>query len=253
MQEFLDALYARYNRPEHAEHDPVSFLYDYDDPRDREIAALVAASLAYGRLAQIMDSVADALGRLGEHPAEFLAGSPPQTLRRASRWFVHRFAHADRFWRLLWGVKDVLAAHGTLQGCFLAHDDPEAETVLAGLTGLAHELAAGGNGPSHLVADPAAGSACKRWHLFLRWMVRNDAVDPGGWGCVSPARLVMPLDTHTWRVCRSLDLVERGTCDMKAALEATDSFRRFSPEDPVKYDFALMHASEEGELPEAPA
>lgn len=245
----LERLYARYNHRDYAETDPVSFLYRYPDPPDREVAGLVAALLAYGQLAQIMNSVEDALGRLGRHPHRFLLETPPQGLRRAARGFTHRVVNADRFWRLLWGLKDVLTEHGSLQACFLSHDEPDRPTVLPGLTGFAHELARGGRGPAHLIADPAKGSACKRWNLFLRWMVRRNEVDPGGWEGVSPARLIMPLDTHTWRVCRRMGLTERGTCDMKAALEVTRAFRRMAPEDPVKYDFALMHASEADDLP----
>ncbi|MHC4787742.1 MAG: DUF2400 family protein, partial [Planctomycetota bacterium] len=143
----------------------------------------------------------------------------------------------------LWAMKDVLAAYGSLEACLLAHDDPAAPTVLPALCGLASALRRGGHAPSHLVADPASGSACKRWNLYLRWMVRSDEVDPGGWRAFAPARLIVPLDTHTWRLCRRLGLTRRRTCNMKAALEVTDAFRRFSPEDPVRYDFALMHAS----------
>jgi uncharacterized protein (TIGR02757 family) len=79
--------------------------------------------------------------------------------------------------------------------------------------------------------------------LFLRWMVRSDEVDPGGWSAVEPSRLIVPLDVHMGRVCRALGFIRRKTTDLPAALEATEGFRAVSPDDPVRYDFALMHAS----------
>jgi uncharacterized protein (TIGR02757 family) len=248
LERLAERAYARFNRREHALGDPVSFTYGYDDPRDAEVAGLVAALLAFGRLAQIMRSVGDALGRLGPSPCRFILDTPPDGLRAACEGFVHRTVDAGRLACLLHGIRDALEAHGSLQACFLSHDQPGAGDILPGLTGLAAELARGGTGAGHLIADPLRGSPCKRWNLFLRWMVRSDEVDPGLWRGVSPARLIIPLDAHMWRVCTGLGLTRRATCTMRAALEVTDAFRAVRPEDPVRYDFCLMHASVAGEL-----
>ena len=243
LKPLLDLLRRRYNTARHAATDPVSFVRALADTEQREVVGLVAAFLAYGSLVQIMRSVRDALERLGPTPRAFILDSPPQALRDACGGFVHRVVNGDRLWRLLWAVKDVLLRHGSLRACFLHHDRPAEPTVLPGLMGLAGELREAGQAPAHLVADPCRGSACKRWHLFLRLMVRRDAIDPGGWDEVSPSRLVVPLDAHTWRLWRELGLTQRRTCSQAAALEISDRLRRIAPEDPVKYDFALMHAS----------
>ncbi len=239
----LEEIHRTFNRRSRAMSDPVSLLYRYDEQADREVAGLVAASLAYGTLKQIMRSVADALGRLDPHPAEFIRQAPPQFLRQTAEGFVHRVANADRFWRLLWAIKDVLEKHGSIQACFLSYDDPDVPTVLPGLQGMAGEMLRRGFGPAHLLADPCKRSACKRWHLYLRWMVRSDDVDPGGWSRVSPSRLLVPLDTHTWRLWSGMGFTDRRTCGLGAVLEITEALRRLRPEDPVRYDFALMHAS----------
>jgi uncharacterized protein (TIGR02757 family) len=83
------------------------------------------------------------------------------------------------------------------------------------------------------------GSACKRLHLFLRWMARKDEVDPGVWSGLDPARLMIPLDTHMFRIARTLELTRRKQADMRAALEITEAFRTICPEDPARYDFSL--------------
>ena len=87
--------------------------------------------------------------------------------------------------------------------------------------------------------DPAAGSACKRWNLFLRWMVRHDRLDFGLWRGIPTRRLVIPTDTHVHRIARRLGLTRRAAADWKAARQITDALARFDPEDPVRFDYAL--------------
>ncbi len=247
-RERLDSLYARYNRPECVGLDPVQFLHECPDAAEREVVGLIAALLAYGRVEQIIRSVGDALGRLDGRPREFLLSGTPAQVRRACRGFRHRVTSEDDFARLLLAVRHVLRKHGSIEACFAHSDDPAAPTVLPGLSGLAGELEGHSGSAGHLTAHPERGSACKRWNLYLRWLVRSDNVDPGGWTAVSPARLIIPLDAHMWRICSGLGMTRRRTPNMRAALEITAAFRRINPEDPVRYDFALMHASREGRL-----
>ena len=92
-----------------------------------------------------------------------------------------------------------------------------------------------------LLSAASAGSGCKRLNLFLRWMVRRDALDLGVWTRVSPAKLIVPLDTHVIRVGRCLRLTRYTSPGWRMARDITASLRRLDPEDPVKYDFALCH------------
>ena len=244
----LDRLYCQYNCPECAERDPVRFARACQDPAEREVVGLLAAVLAYGRLEQVLRSVEDILQRLDGAPRRFVLSHKAHQVRAACEGFRHRFADAGALSALLCAVGEAVRAHGSLHACFLLHDKPSSDTVLPGLTGLARELGCAGGAAGHLLPDPARGSACKRLNLYLRWMVRQDAVDPGGWKGAAASRLIVPLDAHVWRVCRQLGLTRRGSCDMRAALEVTESFRRLCPEDPVRYDFALMHASRDKRL-----
>ena len=76
--------------------------------------------------------------------------------------------------------------------------------------------------------------------MYLRWMVRNDAVDFGIWQNISPALLSCPLDVHSGRVARSLGLLKRKQNDWRAVEELNISLRKMDPNDPIKYDFALF-------------
>lgn len=91
-------------------------------------------------------------------------------------------------------------------------------------------------------------SPYKRFHMFLRWMVRDDHLDLGLWRSVDKKDLLMPLDTHTFKVGQKLGLIERKVYDFKAVLELTEALKKFDKFDPVKYDFALYRLGQEGIL-----
>ena len=239
-KEKLESLYAFYNSRKWVHPDPLEFLYDYRDPKDREVAGLIASSLAYGRVAQILRSVSVVLEKMGPSPRGFLVSSTPSSLRRVFLDFKYRFTTGEELALMLMGAKSVINRFGSLYECFLSGFKDDDETVLTGLSYLVNELRTNSNGRSNsLLPFPEKGSACKRWNLFLRWMVRKDQVDPGGWERISPARLIIPLDTHMHRICLSLKLTGRKNADMRTAIEITSAFGKIVPEDPVRYDFAL--------------
>ncbi|MBF8261233.1 MAG: hypothetical protein HW376_762 [candidate division NC10 bacterium] len=68
---------------------------------------------------------------------------------------------------------------------------------------------------------------------------REDGIDFGIWTEVSPAKLILPLDTHVARIVRRLGLTKRNQANWRMATEVTKRLRAFDPDDPVKYDFAL--------------
>ena len=122
------------------------------------------------------------------------------------------------------------------------------DTILPALTTFTTELTTCANDKlGHLVPCPTNGSACKRLNLFLRWMVRHDQVDPGGWEDVPASKLIVPVDIHMHRVCLSLGLTRRKQADMRTALEITEAFREIATEDPVRYDFVLTRRAIRGE------
>jgi len=234
----LEELYQRYNRREFVHPDPLEFLYGWDDPLEREVVGLVASCLAYGRVAQILRSVAGALERMGPSPRRFVLESPREALDAAFAGFRHRFTTGEELSALLFGAGRLLARHGSLGACLASWFDGD---FLAAQTGFVGELldAAGLTRPCYLLPSPEDGSACKRLNLYLRWMVRCDEVDPGGWGGVPASALIVPMDTHMHRISLALGLSSRRSADLSCALETTAAFREVAPNDPVMYDFAL--------------
>lgn len=245
LKETLESLYVRYNRRECIEPDPLAFVWRYDNPRDREVAGLIAALLAYGRVRQIHKSITAVLEALGPHPYEAVRGFGHQTGRRL-RPFRHRFNTGDDIVELLTIVGGWLRACGSIEAIFCEGMGADDATVPEGLR---HFYARFWRDyRRRFRKEPAAGmkfllsraeSSAKRMHLFLRWMVRRDAVDPGVWRGVRPQQLLVPVDTHILRLTRILGFHDAKTATLKTVRQITAGFAAVSPEDPVKYDFAL--------------
>jgi uncharacterized protein (TIGR02757 family) len=237
----LDDLYARFTTRQRAARDPVSVLYRYDNPADREVAAVIASSLAYGRVEQILRSVDEALGRLGNGPAATLHSLSRRALFDRFADFRHRVTSGVKLAALLEGVAAMQAEHCSLEACFAAGRQARDVSILDPCARFVRALDPRRH-CEHLLADPAGGSACKRLHLMLRWLVRRDAVDPGGWRCIEPAELLVPVDTHVLQRAQALGITRRTQPTRDAAKEITAAFRAIAPGDPVRYDFAIAHA-----------
>jgi uncharacterized protein (TIGR02757 family) len=244
----LEGLYQRYARPAFIPPDPLQFVHLYADPLDREVVGLIASCLAYGNVRQILRSVRSVLGQMGPSPAAFVRRTDAKGLEGTFADFKHRFTTGAELSALLTHVRTVLATYGSLAECFLHGRRRESSAQVQSATSFVSSLA-GGTDPRRwsLLSSPAHGSACKRLHLFLRWMVRCDSVDPGGWP-LSAKSLTVPLDTHMHRVALALGLTSRKQADRRAAEEVTEAFRRIAPEDPVRYDFALTRPGIRGEV-----
>ncbi len=245
----LELLYQEYNRRKFVHPDPLEFLYDYPEKRHREVAGLVASSLAYGRVNQILKSVQQVLNELGEAPADFIASGSKRDFQELFAGFKHRFTTGRDMADLLEGVRVVMLESGSLESCFLEFFSRGHEDVIQALNDFVNCIRHAGRIESaFLLPSPDKGSACKRLFLLLRWMVRADEVDPGGWDGLPASALVVPLDTHMYQIARQMGFTRRKQANLKAAMEITEHFRQINPEDPVKYDFVLTRFGIRAEL-----
>jgi uncharacterized protein (TIGR02757 family) len=233
---WLGKLYRKYNRRVYIHPDPLEFVLNYDDQSDREIVALIASSLAYGRVEQILRSVSSVLDVM-DRPSEFIADA--DSFRRRFGSFKHRFTTGDELVSFLLGIRGAIDKYGSLKDCFVAGYSPDDRDIFPALCSFVDSIRGQDDNCSSLLPSPQRGSACKRLNLFLKWMVRQDNVDPGGWSGVDKSKLIIPLDTHMYRIGVALGMTERKSADLKTAREITDGFKVIEPSDPTKYDFAL--------------
>jgi uncharacterized protein (TIGR02757 family) len=250
LKERLDALYTSFNCTDSAT-DPIQIVRRYPDPADREVVAFCAAALAFGRVASVLQSIERLVAVLGPSPAAFVRAFDPKRDGRAIKPLIHRWTRGDDLIALLIILRRMLDG-GSVEAFFAEGYRRDATDVSDAIESfstraLAIDLreAYAGRAPRPGVAyffpRPSGGSACKRLNLFLRWMVRSDAVDFGVWSRVLPSKLIVPLDTHVIRVGRCLKLTRYTSPGWKMAADITLSLRALDPGDPVKYDFSLCH------------
>jgi uncharacterized protein (TIGR02757 family) len=274
LKPVLDRLYAEFNYPDSAA-DPIQIVRRYARPDDREVVGFIAASLAFGRVSSVLQSIERVLAVTGSHPAAYVRRFDPARDTAAFAHVVHRWTRGADIAALVWVIRQMLDRSGSIEGYFAEKYDPAAGDVESALDSFSARALAldmdavygrrrnaraapveerrakrgsasprpadGRRGVCYFFPRPTLGSACKRLNLFLRWMVRHDALDLGVWSRIPAAKLVVPLDTHVIRVGRCLRLTRYTSPGWRMARDITASLRLLDPEDPVKYDYALCH------------
>ncbi len=252
LRDRLEALRARYDTGTALALDPIAIPLRFADPADREVAAWLAASLAYGRVAPMLRAIDAALAPLGPRPARWLRAQDENAISatlgkalKAWRWRFHTGADVLH-WLLTWKRLD---GEGGLESHFLPVGDEPSDAALSRLMQRLRVELPPTYGLRFSLPDPAEGSACKRFRMFLRWMARDGWPDLGLWTRYPTSALVIPVDTHVARIARFVRLSTRATPDGRMAAEITAALRRCDPEDPLKYDFALSHLGILGDCP----
>ena len=248
LKEWLDEWALRYEQPDFIPFDPIAMPHRYARREDIEAVGLMTALIAWGRRSSILQSADAMFAELGDSPVAFLVDASLEDMRELT--WAHRTFLPEDGWRFMQALQSWYRRQPSLESAF-THRAGESDLGPA-IDRFRHAFA--GNWidtrtAKHL-ASPAQGSAAKRLHLFLRWMVRPAlrGVDFGLWGSLSPSLLSCPLDVHTGNVARDLGLIHRKANDRKTVIELDAALRAMDAEDPVKYDFALFGLGESGWL-----
>jgi uncharacterized protein (TIGR02757 family) len=254
IKTILDRLSAS-RSPAQLAHDPLSFCHRYSEPADREVAAVIAAAFAYGAVGIILRTLDAIFAELGPSPRSFIECFEPKDGLRTFSRFKHRFNDGRDLCALIWSIRMMIEQSGSVEAFFLRSHDRGALDVTDSLNSYSSAIRAldfrpifrqpGFPADSYfpfLFPAPATGSACKRLCMFLRWVVRPaDGIDLGLWQDITPAQLIIPVDTHVQRISRYLGFTTRTSADWRMAREITAALRKLDPSDPVKYDFSLAH------------
>jgi uncharacterized protein (TIGR02757 family) len=234
----LEFWYKKVCTPDFIAADPVQFPRRYTKREDIEIAAFLAATIAWGRRDMIIRSAEKMFALMGPSPYAFVMSGEYKKLKRAN---IHRTFFEDDLKYYCRGLKRCYGIYGNLENLFIALRFD----VWEGFYVFREEMAKANRGLySRHIADPGVdnqnGSACKKLNLALRWLVRDGPVDLRLWKMIYPPALYIPLDVHVARTARKLGLLQRKSNDKKAVIELTEKLRMFDGFDPVKYDFALF-------------
>ncbi|HET9571710.1 MAG TPA: TIGR02757 family protein [Bacteroidales bacterium] len=238
LKGFLDEWVFKMNVPAYIETDPVQFPLQFTALQDREVVAFLTATITWGNRKMILQSANKMLTKMGSSPYDFVMSEGYTKLQGSN---IHRTFFEKDLAYLCKGLRACYLEFGGLEAVFARKS-----TLWEGIDHFRNALAAA-NGDifSKHVSNPNTHSACKRLHLALRWLVRNDGiVDLGDWTSISPSELYIPLDVHVGRVSRKLGLLSRIQNDRRAVEALTELLRGFNPLDPVIYDFALFGIGE---------
>lgn len=242
LKHLLDQKASQYNKPSFISSDPISIPHQFTRKEDIEISGFLTAIISWGRREMIIKSANRLMGLMDRSPYDFILHANKSKLQKLDS-FVYRTFNPDDLLFLITALKNIYQNEGGLEQ-LATTGFKESNEIKEAIIGMRNGLLKTPHlkrSEKHL-ANPESGSAAKRINMFLRWMVRQDdnGVDFGLWKNISPNKLMCPLDVHSGRVARSLGLLNRSQNDWKAVEELTANLRKISPNDPVKYDFALF-------------
>lgn len=221
-----------YERPDFVDSDPVRFPHRYRDRHDIETSAFISAWMAYGSrkvFLGVLEGLHTMMDRAGG-PYRFIVSGAWKEAGSEDICCLYRFYKWADFRALCARLASLYSRMESLEELFVP-GQPLENGVLA----LCREFD-GVNG----IPVPGSTSANKRLYMFLRWMVRKGSpVDFGIWTRVTPAQLLVPVDTHVYATARALGLTSRSSADLRTSVEITGQMAKIWPDDPARGDFAL--------------
>jgi len=240
LQDLLETKYIQYNKLEFIETDPVQIPHLFTKKQDIEIAGFLAATLAWGQRTTILKSAKKLIEWMDDSPHDFVLNFEASDLK-IFRQFVHRTFNGEDCIYFLKALKNIYQNYRSLEFAFFNDSSLQIPLSVSNFKKIFFALPHQNRTEKH-IADPLKNSAAKRINMFLRWMVRKDefGVDFGIWDQIAPAQLFCPLDVHSGNVARKLGLLKRSQNDWKAVEELTNELRKFDPNDPVRFDYALF-------------
>ncbi len=243
IKDLLDEKHLKYNNRSFIENDPISIPHLFTKKEDIEIAAFLAATIAWGNRKSIITNANKLMQWMDHAPHDFILNHSKKELKPFEK-FVHRTFNGTDCIFFLSSLKNIYTNHKDLEAVFknvIEKDDLNLKHNIVSFRNLFLETKHFSRSEKH-ISDPSKKSSAKRLCMFLRWMVRDDkkGVDFGIWKSISPKDLCLPLDVHTGNVSRTLGLLKRTQNDWQAVEEITEVLRQLDPNDPIKYDFSLF-------------
>src|SRR5260370_7799536 len=117
LRERLDAMVATFDISTIAP-DPLQLVLRYDDPRDQEVAGVLAAAFAYGRADIVVANVGGVLDRMQPSPFAYVSKFNRARAMRDFAGFAHRFHKTPELVALLGRIAAGIKKFGSLGDLF---------------------------------------------------------------------------------------------------------------------------------------
>ena len=243
----LDKLVEKYETIDFIKDDPIQFCHRYNQKEEIELAGFIASLFAYGNRKIFIKKLDEIFAKAEGDLLGFIKNGDFSSLKGVEYRFskendiIPIFEILSKLYNDSRGLEE-LFEYGWIQPpphpSPLEREQFFLQTVVDYFYSNAPKTV--GQGFLHMIPNPKNNGAMKRLNMFLRWMVRKGPVDLGIWEFIRPSELLIPLDVHVARVSREMGLLQRKSNDFKAVIELTNCLKNISPEDPVKYDFAMF-------------
>ena len=238
----LEENYQKYNTLNFIETDPIQIPHSFSKQENIEISSFLTATIAWGRRDMIIKNAKKMMKILDNNPYDFIINSSERDIKNIEN-FVHRtFQHVD-FVFFLKSLQNLYKNYGGLRSVFYEgyKKNKDIKESISYFRDFFFSIPNLKRTQKH-VANVLKNSAAKRLNLFLMWLIRKDniGVHFGLWNEFDTADLMLPLDVHTAKMSRALNLLTRKQNDWRAVTELTNNLKQFDPIDPVKYDFAIF-------------
>lgn len=236
----LDNLVKKYEVSSFTQNDPSQFLRRYKDINDIEITSFITALFSFGKREAFISKLNYIFDKMSPSPYKFILSFEGNGFKG----FKYRFIKEEDLINLLFCLKKLYSENKSLKSLF--EYGYKTSGNIKGMLQIvidyfyAVSINPNSRGFKHLLSNPKNGSGMKRLFMFLRWFVRDGQVDLGLWRFIPKSELLIPLDTHVIQQAQKMGLLDYPKADYKTAVKLTEILRKFDPNDPAKYDFALF-------------
>ena len=245
IKQKLDSLLQDFCGKQFVQNDPLGMVKGYRTHADMEVAAFISSAFAFGNIKSILATLDKIRVVTGDSIQRFAKKYSFDKNTNLFENIRYRWITPQAISALFYIIGRIIRKYKSIEAFFAQGKGKDLKSSIDSFCSRALALAPdmlsveNTRKLRYFFASPKRGGASKRLCLFLRWVVRKSKPDIGLWTCLTPAELIIPLDIHVARVATELGLTDRKTRDWKMAVEITEALKKFAPEDPLKYDFAI--------------
>ena len=230
----LDKLVEKYETVDFIKDDPIQFCHRGKCKEEVELFGFIASLFAYGNRKIFIKKLEEIFAKAEGDLLGFVRNGDFSNLKGIE----YRFSKENDIIPIFEILSKLYNESNGVEELFAFSSENRLQTVVDYFYHQAPKIFTPGF--YHMIPNPQNGGAMKRMNMFLRWMVRKGPVDLGIWSFIQPKDLLIPLDVHVARISREMGLLKRKSNDFKAVIELTQELKNYSPNDPVKYDFAMF-------------
>jgi len=242
LKKKLDDYVIQYETEDFIKDDPVQFVHRFKQKNDIEIAGFIASMFSYGKREVFIAKLNKIFNLMENKPCDYVKSfdCKSNNIKNCD----YRFSKDCDLVQIL-KILHILYNENETLGTLFKHSYNEKHDIWYMFQKVTDYFYSKVDmeitkGFYHLLPDPAKKSALKRMNMLLRWFVRKSAVDIGIWNFIPKSELLIPLDTHSAKTARMLNLLKRNDNAYESVIELTKKLKTFDSLDPVKYDFALF-------------